>query len=145
MPELSTRACSKYQDFIERGNLFNTRLLTQGYQRTKLVSTLKIFYGRHHDIVYPYNVAVSRIVLMFLPLTSPKQTFKIPDLHFSRPLLLISVQTDRHGGRSMLTKYLITPFVCWSFVYRFMSLIYGLGTLTTDFFFAELVDLHLTE
>ena len=27
-----------------------------------LVATLKKFYGRHHDLVNPYNVAVSRIV-----------------------------------------------------------------------------------
>ena len=36
--------------------------LSQGYQKTKLVATLKKFYGRHHDLVNPYNVAVSRIV-----------------------------------------------------------------------------------
>ena len=30
--------------------------------KTKLVATLKKFYGRHHDLVNPYNVAVSRIV-----------------------------------------------------------------------------------
>ena len=38
-----------------------TWLLSQGYQKTKLVATLK-FYGRHHDLVSPYNVAISRIV-----------------------------------------------------------------------------------
>ena len=38
------------------------KLLSQGYQKTKLVATLKKFYGRHHDLVNPYNVAVSRIV-----------------------------------------------------------------------------------
>ena len=27
-----------------------------------IYSTLKKFYGRHHDLVNPYNVAVSRIV-----------------------------------------------------------------------------------
>ena len=30
--------------------------------KTKLVATLKKFYGRHHDLVIPYNVAVFRIV-----------------------------------------------------------------------------------
>ena len=54
-------ACSKYQDFVERGKLLTTRLLTQEYQITKPVSTLKTFYGRRHDIVYPYHVAASRI------------------------------------------------------------------------------------
>ena len=42
--------------------MLTTKLLSQGYQNTKLVSTLKKFYGRHHDLVNPYNVAVSRIV-----------------------------------------------------------------------------------
>ena len=37
-------------------------LLSQGHQETKLIGTLKKFYGRHHDRVSPYNVAVSRIV-----------------------------------------------------------------------------------
>ena len=41
--------------------------LSKGYQRTKLVSTLEKFYGRHNDLVDPYNVAVSRIILMFMP------------------------------------------------------------------------------
>ena len=31
-------------------------------KKSKLVATLKKFYGRHHDLVNPYNVAVSRIV-----------------------------------------------------------------------------------
>ena len=56
------RASSNYQDFMERGKVLTTKLLSQWYQKTKLVATFKKFYGRHHDLVYPYNVAVSRIV-----------------------------------------------------------------------------------
>ena len=56
------RACSNYRDFMDRGKVLTTKLLSQGYQKTKLVATLKKFYGRHHDLVNPYNVAVSRIV-----------------------------------------------------------------------------------
>ena len=56
------RACSNYQDFMEHGKVLTTKLLSQGYQKTKLVATLKKFYGRHHDLVNPYNVAVFRIV-----------------------------------------------------------------------------------
>ena len=56
------RTCSNYQDFMERGKVLTTKLLSQGYQKTKLVATLKKFYGRHHDLVNPYNVAVSRII-----------------------------------------------------------------------------------
>ena len=56
------RTCSNYQDFMERGKVLTQKLLSQGYQKIKLVATLKKFYGRHHDLVNPYNVAVSRIV-----------------------------------------------------------------------------------
>ena len=56
------RTCSNYQDFMERGKELTTKLLSQGYQKAKLVATLKKFYGRHHDLVNPYNMAVSRIV-----------------------------------------------------------------------------------
>ena len=55
------RACPNYQDFMERGKVLTTKLLSQGYKKFKLVATLKKFYGRHHDLVNPYNVAVSRI------------------------------------------------------------------------------------
>ena len=53
------RACSNYQDFMERGKVLTTK---PGVSKTKLVATLKKFYGRHHDLVNPYNAAVSRIV-----------------------------------------------------------------------------------
>ena len=56
------RACSNYQDFMERGKVLTTKLLNQRYQKSKLVATLKKYYRRHHDLVNTYNVAVSRIV-----------------------------------------------------------------------------------
>ena len=37
----NARACSNYQAFMERGKVLTTRLLSQGYQKTKLVATLK--------------------------------------------------------------------------------------------------------
>ena len=46
------------QKIMERGKVLTTKLLRQGYQKKKL----KKFYGRHHDLVNPYNVTVSRIV-----------------------------------------------------------------------------------
>ena len=36
--------------------------LVKKKKKKKLAATLKKFYGRHHDLVNPYNVAVSRIV-----------------------------------------------------------------------------------
>ena len=56
------RACSNYQDFMKHGKVLTTSLLSQGCQKTKLVATVKKFYGRHHDLVNNNNVAVFRIV-----------------------------------------------------------------------------------
>ena len=39
-----------------------TGLFAQRYQRTKLVSILKRFYGKHQGLVNPYNVAISRLM-----------------------------------------------------------------------------------
>ena len=39
--------------------------------KKKLVAALKKFYGRHHDLVNPYNVAVSRIVSDVIASDSP--------------------------------------------------------------------------
>ena len=60
------KAYAKYQDFVDRGKLLTTRLLTQGY-RKPVLSTLRKFYGRHHDLVEPYKVAVSRLICDLLP------------------------------------------------------------------------------
>ena len=50
------------------GKLLTTKLLSRGYRRTKLVSTLKKFYGRHHDLVDPYSVAASKLVTDLMPI-----------------------------------------------------------------------------
>ena len=44
--------------------MLTTKLLTQGCQTGS--NTYEV-YGRYHDLVNPYNVAVSRIVSMVLP------------------------------------------------------------------------------
>ena len=41
------RACCKYQDFVDRGELLTNKLLSQGYRKAKLASTVKTFYWRH--------------------------------------------------------------------------------------------------
>ena len=42
--------------------MLTTKLLSKGNVTTKLVATLKKFFGRHHDLVNPYKVAVSRMI-----------------------------------------------------------------------------------
>ena len=58
--------------------MLTTKLLSQGYQKSKLVATRKKFYGKHHDLVNPYSVAVSRIVLIFIASDAPQVS--VPNL-----------------------------------------------------------------
>ena len=37
-------ACSNYQDFMKRGKVLTTKLLSQGYQKTKLVATQEVLW-----------------------------------------------------------------------------------------------------
>ena len=57
-----SKACYKYQDFVDRGKLLTNNFFSQDYRKAKLVSTVEKFYGRPHDPVDPYNVAVSKLI-----------------------------------------------------------------------------------
>jgi hypothetical protein len=56
-----SRACGSYQDFLDRGLLLTRKLLTQGFLLVKLKSSLRKFYGRHHDSVDRYGISVSQM------------------------------------------------------------------------------------
>ena len=47
---------------FDRGKLLTNKLFLQEYHKAKSVSTLKVFYGRNHDLVDPYNVAISKLI-----------------------------------------------------------------------------------
>ena len=96
------RACSNYQDFMERGKMLTTKLLSQGYQKTKLVATLKKFYRRHYDLVNPYNVAVPRIVSDVF--ANDEQISRLPKSRTYASTDISFVQAYGHGGRNLLTK-----------------------------------------
>ena len=102
---------------MERGKVLTTKFLSQGYQKTKLVATLKKFYGRHHDLVNPYNVAVSRIVSYVFASDAPV-TAQIPDIRFYRYFLRSGLLAwwAKLAYQVMLTirGRLITPFVLGS-------------------------------
>ena len=59
------RACSLYNDFILRARQLATKLLTQGYLKPRLVSTIKKFYGRHYHLVASYTVSVTQLYVTF--------------------------------------------------------------------------------
>ena len=45
-----SRTCGSHQDFLDRGLLLTRKLLNQGFLLVKLKSSLRTFYGRHHDL-----------------------------------------------------------------------------------------------
>ena len=55
------RACGSYQDFLDRGLLLTGKLLNQGFLLVILKSSLRKFYGRHHDLVDRFGMYVSQI------------------------------------------------------------------------------------
>jgi hypothetical protein len=54
-------ACCSYQDFLDRGLLLTRKLLNQGFLLVKLKSSLRKFYGRHHDLVDRYGISASQM------------------------------------------------------------------------------------
>ena len=57
------RACKSYEDFLARALLMTSKLLNQGYLRTRLIATYKKFYGRHHDLIDKYNMSISQMII----------------------------------------------------------------------------------
>ena len=58
-----SRACISYQDFLDRGLLLTRKLLNQGFLLTKLKSSLRKFYGRHHNLVGCYGISASQMIM----------------------------------------------------------------------------------
>ena len=57
-----SRTCASYQDFLDRGLLLTRKLLNQGFLLVKLKSSLRKFYGHHHDLVDCYGISVSQMI-----------------------------------------------------------------------------------
>jgi len=53
-----SRACGFYYDFLDRGLLITRKLLNQGFLMVKLKSSLRKFYGTHHDLFNPLSVPI---------------------------------------------------------------------------------------
>ena len=56
------RASSAYSDFLVRGRLLTSKLLGQGYNRFKLITTFKKLYGRHSDLIGKFQLSVTHMV-----------------------------------------------------------------------------------
>jgi hypothetical protein len=70
--------CGSYHDFLDRGLLLTRKLLNQGFLLVKLESSLRKFYGRHHNLIDRYGLSVTQLTtdMFHLSLTFP-QTWRI--------------------------------------------------------------------
>ena len=56
------RASTLYDDFLSRSCRLTSKLMRQGYERFKLISAFKKFYGRNKILVDRYKVSVTHII-----------------------------------------------------------------------------------
>jgi hypothetical protein len=64
------RACSKYDQFLVRLSLLTNKLMSQGFQMSRLQAAFRKFYGRHND--RPYNLFWATCCLAcFIPIVKP--------------------------------------------------------------------------
>ena len=56
------RACSTYEHFKYRGKILTDKLLSQGYQESRLISTFRKFYGRYNDLICDFGVCLSEML-----------------------------------------------------------------------------------
>jgi hypothetical protein len=52
------RACSTYDQFSVRGSLLTNKLMSQGFQMSRLQAAFCKFYGRYNALIYPYNLSL---------------------------------------------------------------------------------------
>lgn len=56
------RACSHYQDFLQRHRNLLRKLLSQGFVKSRLIVFLKKFIGRYPDLIEKYSVSISAFI-----------------------------------------------------------------------------------
>ena len=64
-----SKACGSYQNFFDRVLLLTRKLLNHEFLMFKLKSSLRMFYGRYHDLVNRYRVSVSQMTTDMLRLS----------------------------------------------------------------------------
>ena len=55
------RACSAYDQLLNRGKLLTDKLLLQGFQQSRLKAAFRKFYGRYNNSVYQYDLPLSPV------------------------------------------------------------------------------------
>jgi hypothetical protein len=57
-----TRASSNYSDFLKRHLYLRNKLLAQGYEKIRLIRSLKKFIFQYQDLVKKYSVSAETII-----------------------------------------------------------------------------------
>jgi hypothetical protein len=86
-----SRACGSYLDFLDRGLLLTRKLKNQYFLLGKLKSSVRKFYGRHHDLVNRYGISVLQMTMdMFhcVVCSSSIYGFRLP-LWYVHTLLIV--------------------------------------------------------
>jgi hypothetical protein len=50
------RDCTTNNQFLVRGNLLTKKVMSQGFQLSRLQAAFRKFYGRYNNLIYPYNL-----------------------------------------------------------------------------------------
>jgi len=53
--------CGSYRNFIERQSLLIGITLNRVFRMSELTSTLRLFYGRHHNLINRYGISMSQM------------------------------------------------------------------------------------
>jgi hypothetical protein len=48
--------------FFLRGSLFANKLMSQGFQLSRLQAVFRKFYGRYNDLISPYNLSLGHML-----------------------------------------------------------------------------------
>ena len=89
------RACSAYDQFLNRGKLLTDKLLLfQGFQQSRLKAAFRRFYGRYNNLVYQYDLSLSQMLSDVFH-TPCKTVVSIPALTTGNRVNLISSKGSR--------------------------------------------------
>ena len=64
-----SRACAEYSDVLDWAQLLPQNILNQDHVTPRLKSSLRKFYGRHHNLVDRYEISISQMTMDLLLLT----------------------------------------------------------------------------
>ena len=56
------RACSTYDQFLFRGCLLTNKLMSHGFQLSRLQTAFRKLYGRYNDLICSYNLSLGHML-----------------------------------------------------------------------------------